>query len=222
MWDRSNYWFFLNNIIKNYNPDTKKILDVACWTWEVFKFLDKKYEKHWIDLSEEMLNIARNNFKDCYFYNQNMNNISLNIKFDFIYSIFDSINHLINYRDWELFFEKSFNLLNNDWVFVFDINTQYKLNLVWNYKPMICNDEKDIIIFSTYKEDSWITSWNIKFFKNVKENLFELNEERIDEISYPIEKIKKTLKKFKKIIIVDENNNPINETTQRAFFICIK
>lgn len=223
MWDRSNYVLFINNVIKEYNLNPINILDIACWTWKVLSALNDKYNKYWIDLSENMLDIAKKNVKEGIFYRQDMRELYFNdIKFDLITNLFDSINHVIDFSDWEKIFKSSFELLNNNGVFLFDINTKSKLDKVSKYKPVMYEVDNDIIFFTTKNIDDWVVEWHIKFFENRKSNNYQLFQENIKEKSFDLDKIQKSLDIFSKVILVDEHFNKATEDSDRVFFICIK
>lgn len=59
-----------------------------------------------------------------------MANFELDKKFDVILCIFDSINHLVDFEQWELTFDSVKAHLNDDGVFIVDINTVYKMERI--------------------------------------------------------------------------------------------
>ncbi|MDD2907128.1 MAG: class I SAM-dependent methyltransferase [Candidatus Gracilibacteria bacterium] len=223
MGDRSNYIVFIDRIIIQYNLNPKNILDIACGTGKILSKLNDNYTKYGVDLSENMLEIAKKNVVKGIFYKQDMRELHFDImKFDFVTCLFDSINHLVDFSDWEKVFNKSYDLLNTNGIFLFDINTKTKLEKVSKYKPIMYEIGNDIIFFTTEDKGNGIVKWNIKFFENTNGNNFNLFHENIEENSFKIDKIKKSLNKFSKIIIVDENFNIANDNSDRIFFICIK
>jgi len=222
MWEQIDYVTFIQKVIKNYVPNTKKILDLACWTGEILSKLDEKFYKVWIDNSQWMLEIARNKVKNCKFILSDIRNISLKDKFDLIMCNFDSINHLDKISDLGKVFNNAYNLLNKWWVFVFDTNSIYKFERMKKLKPIIFNINKNYIIFQI--ENNWYGSviWDIKIFKNIYDNNFELSSWKIKEISFKVSKIRKKLNKFTSVITRSLKWEKINRFTERIFFICIK
>jgi len=67
-----------------------------------------------------------------------------------------------------------------------------------------------------------VVRWNIKIFNNFESNNYKLYNESIEEKSYDLSKIKKSLNFFSKVIILDHNYNEAFEESERVFFICIK
>ena len=56
--------FLKFDVIENFAPNTKTILETACGTWVIAKELIKSGFKYtWLDINEKMLEIAKNNLK---------------------------------------------------------------------------------------------------------------------------------------------------------------
>ena len=70
----------------------KKVLDIGCGVGNLTKYImDKGFNVEGIDLSKEMLNIAKQKYSDIKFYEMNMKEITLRKKYDGImlaYSLF--------------------------------------------------------------------------------------------------------------------------------------
>jgi SAM-dependent methyltransferase len=94
--EESNY---INNLIKKHNDRALKILDVGCGTGKHAECLNNLgYELTGIDLSDKMIEIAKNNAKkndyDIVYNIANANQFNLNKKFDIVISLF----HVISYQ----------------------------------------------------------------------------------------------------------------------------
>lgn len=91
----------------------KKVLDIGCGVGNLTKYImDKGFNVEGIDLSKEMLNIAKQKYSDIKFYEMNMKEITLSKKYDGImlaYSLF----HLTKKEVIEVL-PKYYNLLNNN------------------------------------------------------------------------------------------------------------
>ncbi|MFW2605353.1 class I SAM-dependent DNA methyltransferase [Aliarcobacter butzleri] len=116
---------YVDSLIKANSKNTKTLLDMGCGTGKHAElFCDMGYEVHGIDLSEDMLKIAENRRigkeNKLSFSHSNIQNLSLNKKFDVVVSLF----HVMSYQNSnsELFkaFEVAKNHLNNDGIFIFD------------------------------------------------------------------------------------------------------
>ena len=97
----------INSWIKKYNSKATSVLEIACGTGAILKLMEKQYDVSGLDLSKEMLSIANKKIKKGNFYHDDMTSFSLNKKFDVILSIYDSINHLLKFNDWNKVFKNS-------------------------------------------------------------------------------------------------------------------
>ena len=91
----------------------KKVLDIGCGVGNLTKYImDKGFNVEGIDLSKEMLNIAKQKYSDIKFYEMNMKEITLRKKYDGImlaYSLF----HLTKKEVIEVL-PKYYDLLNSN------------------------------------------------------------------------------------------------------------
>lgn len=162
---------------------THSVLDLACGTGTVTSMLsDLGYEMIGVDASAEMLAEARNKQgdRDILYIEQPMDSFELYGTVDAVICLLDSVNY-VTYED-ELLncFKWVNNYLNPGGVFVFDVNTKYKLEHI--LAGNIFNDEHDDVFYSWenyYDSEENICEFDLNFFvKNG--NTYK----RINEIHY--------------------------------------
>ncbi|MGM9973515.1 MAG: class I SAM-dependent DNA methyltransferase [Clostridiaceae bacterium] len=111
-----------------------KYLDIACGTGIVLEKLYKFFhEVRAVDYSLEMLSEAELKFrgeKNIRFISQNMVDLDLCEKFDVITCVLDAVNYILENNDIKKFFARVYDHLEDDGIFVFDINSYYKLSEV--------------------------------------------------------------------------------------------
>ena len=90
-----------NLIIKHSLKEPKTILDVACGTGLHLKHLSDDYSCTGVDISKDMLKIARKNAKGITFKQSNMKLMNLKKEFDVIICLFSSIGYLKNIANLE-------------------------------------------------------------------------------------------------------------------------
>ena len=218
---------FLDIVFKS-NNIKKNTLDLGCGTGNLldhYKIFISNYVG--VDHSDEMLRIASNNHPNSLFINDNIcayfNN---DIKFDVITSLFDTINHLLDKKYWELLFKNVSLMLNDNGFFVFDICTINDLEENWpNYLNIIDNQESYIISKGEYNVESKISTLSHTYFKKNNDNLYTRKDDIIEHISFDIDEIILMLNKvgFNNIEILDlDTNTPINYNTNVAVFLCKK
>ena len=116
---------YIIKLIKENMDQSKTLLDMGCGTGKHAELLsDNGYIVHGIDISEDMLKIAKNrsmNKEDkLLFSNSNIQDLNLNKKFDVVVSLF----HVMNYQNSDNELIKAFKVakehLKNDGIFIFD------------------------------------------------------------------------------------------------------
>ena len=115
---------FISQIIKKFYSSKVNILDIGCGTGEhTLELLKKGYKVTGVDLSNEMLKIAKkklllNNLFSNNLYNLNAYNVNeLNLKFNVVLMMFNVIGYLDNTQ---LFFKKLKDCLEPNALIFFD------------------------------------------------------------------------------------------------------
>lgn len=217
---------FLNTLIKKYNPNAKNLLETACWTGVVAKEFKKIwYEITWLDISEKMLSkaIELDNLKKENLVLADMTNFDLQKTFDVVLCNYNSICHLLTWQDWQKFFEMTYNHLNENGVFIFDINTLFEFENITREFAQFYNFWDDSVCLEMFKKD-WFYEWIIKIFKKATDGRYDLIVENVKENSFPIHMIKKELKSkwFKVTEILDFHYWEVNDESERVYFVCEK
>ncbi|MFX0069024.1 MAG: class I SAM-dependent DNA methyltransferase [Candidatus Hodarchaeota archaeon] len=79
--------------------DGNELLDVACGTGKHLEYLKGDFSCTGIDISKEMLNVARSNVKGVRFIQADMVTLDLDRNFDVVISLFSSIGHVKTYEN---------------------------------------------------------------------------------------------------------------------------
>jgi SAM-dependent methyltransferase len=203
--------------IERYGNSPKDILDLGCGTGEVLIRLTPKYEMTGIDLSKEMIDIAKSKTNDASFCVENMMSFSLEKKHDVVISLFDTVNHLISLDGLEKTFKSVWNNLNDGGLYIFDIVTR---NLIDEMFPggNFIDDRGEIMIIweHEYDEDEEIDYVDTTFFIKQENGMFKkITEEYIKKI-FTVDEVMEIAKKVGfQVIEVEENNGLAGE---RIFF----
>ena len=140
-----------------------KIIDIGCGTGVHASILEKDgYDIDGLDLNEEMINIAKKRIKGNV-YKQNILNIDINKKFDFIISMFAVINHLKSTNELETVLLNLSNILSVNGKVLIDLHNPQSSGsktdtfdnitrtMKWDYNEET-KIEKSEIIFSVNNE----------------------------------------------------------------------
>lgn len=214
---------YIRKKILIYNRDVKAVLELGCGTGNNLQTFKKEFSLTGIDISAEMLKIAKKKIPGADFYLKDLRNFRFDKKFDLIICLFDTLNHILLFNEWKRLFTNVNSHLNKNGLFIFDINTLFKLQNISDISPFVHKFDSSYLIVNVKKSFKNTFNWNLKIFENKKKNEFILNEVNIKESSFEIEKVKCELEKFFVVKrIEDENGKKASRNTERVFFVCQK
>lgn len=211
------------------NIDFDDYLDLACGTGNVSIKVAKYFKNIYaVDLSDDMLNVAFDKFKKnkikakviC----QDMCELSLNKKFNLITSVLDSTNYITEDEDLLNYFSKVYDHLKENGLFIFDINSYYKLStILGNNIYTYSSDEIFYTWENSFEED--ILNMFLTFFVRTDNNLYEKFEEEHFERAYKEEYIENTLKECNFKILkkfAGYSNQSVEANSERILYIVSK
>ena len=224
-------WFnYIEDIFKKYNKTPRKIIEMACGTGNLSYYLAKKgYNLTCFDLSENMLSQAYGKlrkFKNVKLIKQNMIDFNLKESFDSIISICDSINYITRKEDLLQTFKNVWNHLEDDGIFIFDINSFYKLKYIIGNNTFV-EDREDVFYTwqNYYDENKNICEFYLTFFFSEDGEIYERFDEEHKERAYKLDEIVELLKKagFRDVDYFQafQFERPV-EKTERINFVAIK
>lgn len=216
------------NICNQYNIQKKNYLDLACGTANLTVELGKHFNNVYaVDLSQEMLTVAEEKLREenirTKVFCQNICDLKIKNKFNLITCALDSTNYILDENQLKKYFEGVYNLLEDDGLFIFDINSYNKLtkilgNNIFNY------DSEDVVyIWENYLEND-IVNMYLTFFVQ-KGQMYERFDEEHCERAYKSTYIEEILKELgfsiEKILDCYEEKS-INEDTERITYVVKK
>jgi SAM-dependent methyltransferase len=114
----------VSTLVDHFHSDVQSLLDLGTGTGAILTGFKGKIPKLvGLDISEAMLDAARTNLPEADFVLADMSDFDLGIRFDAAICLFDAINHLRSFDQWERLFEKTAEHLNPGGVFIFDMIT---------------------------------------------------------------------------------------------------
>jgi SAM-dependent methyltransferase len=135
-------WFrYIEELLAVVKKRPRRVLDLACGTGILSLMLaHRDYDVVGLDISEPMLKTAQqkqDGLKNLRFIRGDMTDFVLDEKVDAVFSIFDSLNYLLEERHILSTFECARKALNAEGVFLFDMNTIHCLRHYWGNKTQI-------------------------------------------------------------------------------------
>ncbi len=224
-------WFaYIKDIFNRYDKNPQNILEMACGTGNLSYYLAKeRYDLTCFDISEDMLSQAYEKLRR---YNNvdimkaDMIDFNLNKKFDSVVSICDSINYIRKKDDLEKVFKNVYDHLKKDGIFVFDINSHYKLKHIIGNNTFAEDSEEVFYIWENfYDEIDDLCEFYLTFFFKRDDGTYERFDEHHIEKAYKANEIVDLLRKigFGKVDFYQAFSfEEIDEKTERINFVANK
>ena len=216
---------FILRPVSKYKPNSKLILELGSGTGNNLIELSKKFKTYGLELSSEMLSIAKSKDKKSVYQQGDMSNFDFGRKFDVILCVYDSINHLPSLNHWKKTFDCCHRHLVDGGLFIFDFNTIYSLYSKGQRPPTYLSHGDDFILLKISSKRN-VGTWQLKIFKkdkSSKDDGYRLLTEDIIERSYEFDKVKEKLApKFDILEFIDEDGKKPTSETTRVFVVCRK
>lgn len=223
MGNRSESAKHVSELLHVSHPSARKVLELGCGTGSILKRLQERYEVSGLDLSNKMLSLARKKVPQAKLSRQDMVNFQIDDRFDAVFCVFDSINHVPRFSDWRKVFVRVHQHLSPGGCFIFDINTQRKLERLIAEPPWVHRFSKNLLIIDVTARVNHGSNWNIKVFEHVNHDRYVLHEEDIVEVSFPLGQIVAALQsQFVKVSVVDPDRRRPTAKSERLIFIAKK
>lgn len=190
------------------NVTDKYIFDLGCGTGTLLKHFSKNNHTFGVDISSEMIKVARKKGKKTEYFIQDIKNFNVDKNFDIIICAYDTINHLSGFNNWKKLFKNVFEKLHDNGIFVFDFNTIQGFEKYSN--KIILKKIKNNFLFRQVKTEKNRCYWSFDIFVRKPKNLYKYQKIVIKEYSYSNKIIINELKKYFLVIhIIKEKNNRI-------------
>ena len=206
------------------------VVELGCGTGSFTQVMKQKgYDIMGIDMSPEMLNLARQKSAeaglDIMYLEQDMRELDLYCTAGTIVSVCDSINYVLENQEVIDTFKLVNNFLYPGGVFIFDFNTLHKYRDVIGDTTIAENREDCSFIWDNYyHEDEHINEYDLTIFVRTpgEEDVFRRFSETHYQRGYTVEEMKVYLKEagleLVKIIDADTHKAPTAES-QRIYIV---
>jgi len=220
--DRAEHATYVRSLLKKHQPRAKTVLELACGTGSILKQLQPHYEVTGVDLSKEMLAVAKKKVPGVPLFQSDMRTVDLGERFDVVLCVYDSINHLTRFRDWEAVFRRTRAHLNGGGIFLFDINTVHRLAASSGGAPFVqWFGDGDLMVIEIVDAPRGAVDWQINVFERLSDSTYRLHLEEIREVSFPAERIRGALRKhFTRIWTYDARRSRPSPRSERLHFVC--
>lgn len=210
------------------NIEKKNYLDLACGTGNMTELISKEFKGAWaVDLSSSMLSEAESKLRNlgikARFVCQDICKLKLNQSFDLITCCLDATNYILEEPDLKSYFLGVYSHLKDNGVFIFDINSYYKLTNILGNNIFTYDNDKVVYIWDNYLEND-IVDMKLVFFVKENENYKRFDEEHTER-AYKEDYLESIITEAGFIISKKLNNyeeTPIDKNCERITYILTK
>jgi SAM-dependent methyltransferase len=213
------------NICKDNNVNFGEYLDLACGTGNLTKEIGNSFKHTWgVDLSDDMLMEADKKLRVANIkgnlVSQDICNLDLNRKFDLITCCLDSTNYILEEKKIEKYLMGVKKHLKEHGIFIFDINSYYKLSHVLGNNIFTYDDGEVVYIWENNFEKEIVDMFLTFFVKH--SGRYDRFDEEHSERAYTEKQIETLLTKCGFSILKKLNNYcdvKVEENTERIVYI---
>lgn len=223
--DYEQWYQFIRNIMHSYVECPETVLELGCGTGKFgAKFSADNYRIFGVDLSLNMLRVAKTRaFRSFRIICADIRNFYFKRKFDFIFSVHDTMNYQITTEDVRDVFRCVKQVMHDGSVFLFDITTEHNIDRFFNNKT------------SYYKTRGMNIEWSNAYNREKKHIISSFSIRHSDGRIYNEEHIQRIYSEEEMRIILDEEgfeiievcsdytyNPPSDETIMINFVVKVK
>lgn len=220
---------YIEKLFEKFYPGKPElVLDMACGTGSLTVELAKRgYDMTGIDMSSDMLSCAMEKSADrgvsplwvC----QDMRAFELYGTMDVILCTMDSLNYIQDCSEMTTIFKLVRNYLNPGGLFIFDMNSPYKLeHVLGNNLFYEIRDDITYLWQNEYFADQKKCHFDLTFFVKETEDIYRRLEEEQQQKAWPIDEIRSLLQEsgLECVGVFDAfTQMEPSDTTERFFYI---
>ena len=193
------YLRFFKTLLRRYGVKAATVLDLACGTGSLSVLLAKHgYEVLGVDRSEEMLTVAAEKAMELeenqpFFVAQPMQRLRIPEPVDACVCALDSINYVTKPQDVQKAFRRVYESLRPGGLFVFDINTPYKLEGLDGQVFLDETEDSYCVLRAVYDRRHSLCRYGMDLFQQANDGLWERSFEEHVERAYTPEELSQWL-----------------------------
>jgi trans-aconitate methyltransferase len=202
--------------IRKYNEKAKRVLELGVGLGAVLDNFPKRFIIYGLDIEEDYIVVCKKKIKRGKFFVSSMHDFNINERFDVIFSVFDSINSLEDFGQWESTFKAVSHHLNEDGLFIFDMYTPKTLQYFRGKEAKANKFSKGYEIEWAIVKENTLT-WDLKIFEKITEDTYQIHEYEWKETIFSVPKVEAALSRLFEILETKQW-----EEGRRILFVCMK
>jgi SAM-dependent methyltransferase len=206
--------------IERYRPTASSLLELGCGTGAVLYGLSAMGSLAGMDISRNMLDVARARLPGAQFIQGDISSFDLGCRFDVIVCTYDVLNHLAEFNRWISCFACTCKHLAEGGLFIFDINTVGHMNRVAREQHQVHEFDGNTVIINVSAEDRPVYEWDVRIFEHVAGDQYRLHRSQIRELAVEIRQILEAMPSDLELMdLADSAGGTPDDESERAFFV---
>ena len=216
---------YLAELLREHQIEDGLLLDLGCGTGKLTRLMqDKGYDMIGVDYSYDMLSIAKENSDETILYLlQDMREFELYGTVRAIYSACDSLNYILEEDELREVFSLVNNYLDPKGLFIFDINTPFKYEVLLAENTFAETREEGSFIWENfYDEEEEINEYDLTLYIKDEDERFQRFQEVHYQKSYSLETIQRLLKEAGMEFVAAYDaytKNPVAEDSEKMLVV---
>jgi predicted TPR repeat methyltransferase len=199
-------------LIQKYPSKGNNLLELGCGTGTILQAFADGYSLTGLDLSQPMLDVAAEKIPNARLVQGDITDFDLGQKFDVILCVFDTINHLLQFSEWEQTLHLTLKHLEKGGLFIFDINTMRKLENFTQAQKIEQDTRQGHLTAGVQKLRLGVYEWKMR----LGDRLIE-----IAEAAFPVSEVNNLASKYFQVVeMVTDDGQPADETADKVYFVC--
>ena len=198
------------------------LLELGCGTGSVLAGLSHIPSRAGLDRSDRMLAVARQKLSGVRLVGGDMETFELGARFDVVVCVFDTINHLLDFAEWERLFDRVHRHLADSGLFIFDVNTVGQLRGLGGSPPWVLDFGGNVLIMNVEFDGHQMSTWDIRVFEPNGASRYTLHREVVRELGVPLVDIRSALtsSRFRILGEIDPGGGVATDESRRVHFLC--
>lgn len=217
---------YLLQLLKRHNHEAGITLDLACGTGSLTRLLaEKGIDVYGVDSSEDMLSEAMQRAYEkglnILYLKQKMQSLDLYGTINTCICTLDSINHLTDIDDVKKTFDRVGLFMDDDGLFVFDVNTLYKHRKILCDNTFVFENDEVFCVWQNSLEENDSVNITLDFFEE-EDGVYYRSAENFSERAYSDSQIRELLSNAGfsvEAVYGDLSFDPPEETEQRVIYV---
>jgi len=215
---------YLRGLIEKHHASAETLLELGCGTGSVLEQLQARYTVTGVDLSSQMLRIAKAKVPRARLQRKDITTVELGETFDVVVCVADVVNHLRPFRAWEALFARAYEHLADGGIFIFDMNTQLHLSELAAGPPLTAwSPQGDFTMLDVVEAAGSGVAVEVTVFEHRDNDTYRLHTASVPEISFPTERVARSLRtRFRHVRVYDQDRVRPSPLSERLHFVCTR